>query len=57
VLRVLRGGSFFYNLGSARCAARDGRLPLYRLWDYGFRVVVSRLPALHSGTRHSGTLG
>jgi formylglycine-generating enzyme required for sulfatase activity len=39
--RVLRGGSFFFNLGIARCAYRDGGSPLHGNVDGGFRVVVS----------------
>jgi len=52
ILRVLRGGSFYYNERYARCAARYGNSPNH--WNLGFRVVVSPL-SLNSG--RSGTLG
>jgi formylglycine-generating enzyme required for sulfatase activity len=38
--RVLRGGSWYYNLGFARCAYRFGNHPDYFYYDFGFRVVV-----------------
>jgi formylglycine-generating enzyme required for sulfatase activity len=40
VLRVLRGGSFFYINGGVRCAVRSGLPPDVRNPDYGFRVCV-----------------
>ena len=40
-LRVLRGGSFFDNRYSVRCASRDGGDPEFRLSHYGFRVMMS----------------
>lgn len=39
--RVLRGGSFYYNSGGARCASRNWNIPGYRYVDLGFRVVVA----------------
>lgn len=39
--RVLRGGSFFYNRNSARCAYRDGFGPGDRFNLSGFRVCVA----------------
>ncbi|MEK6751340.1 MAG: SUMF1/EgtB/PvdO family nonheme iron enzyme [Chloroflexota bacterium] len=39
-LRVLRGGSFYYNDGRVRCAFRDWLNPHYRNHFIGFRVVV-----------------
>ncbi len=44
--RVLRGGSFLYNRGYARCAYRswDGPPSLY--WVSGFRVAASPIPPL-----------
>ncbi len=41
--RVLRGGSFFSDLRSARGAFRLDLNPLYRFDDIGFRVVVSSI--------------
>jgi formylglycine-generating enzyme required for sulfatase activity len=38
--RVLRGGSFNYNLQVVRCACRYGNLPGYRLGYSGFRVAA-----------------
>ncbi len=48
--RVLRGGSCYDNASAARCGARDRLYPYH--WDYnwGFRVVLSPLPSLSSGT-------
>jgi uncharacterized repeat protein (TIGR03803 family) len=37
--RVLRGGGWTYNAGSARCAARTGYLPSDRGSNWGFRCV------------------
>jgi formylglycine-generating enzyme required for sulfatase activity len=39
--RVVRGGSFYYSVGDARCAFRFGDLPVSRGRYGGFRVVVS----------------
>lgn len=39
--RVLRGGSFYYLRGNARCASRYRDNPLNRLSFIGFRIVVS----------------
>ena len=44
-LRVLRGGAFYSNLNSVRCAFRYWLGPHDRYFDYGFRVIVS--PILH----------
>jgi formylglycine-generating enzyme required for sulfatase activity len=44
VLRVLRGGAYWYPLRYARCAFRLWYNPDYRNWVRGFRVVV--LPKL-----------
>jgi hypothetical protein len=55
-VRVLRGGSFDAQ-SLARCAFRLRSFPDGRFRLNGFRVVVSHLPALHSGSRYSGTLG
>jgi iron(II)-dependent oxidoreductase len=43
VLRVLRGGAFYYDLYYARCASRDGNYPGSRIRLNGFRVVVSAI--------------
>ena len=40
-LRVLRGGSWYYNRDSARCADRFWYYPDYRISYIGFRVVCS----------------
>ncbi|MBW8878943.1 MAG: SUMF1/EgtB/PvdO family nonheme iron enzyme [Acidobacteria bacterium] len=40
MLRVLRGGSYFYNSGFVRCAVRHRHGPGYRLDPIGFRVVL-----------------
>lgn len=45
--RVLRGGSFDYNQGDARCPCRYGSDPGDRYYDVGFRVCV--LPHHTSG--------
>ncbi len=39
--RVLRGGSWFYDLDFARCAFRDWDYPDYSYLSFGFWVVVS----------------
>ena len=39
--RVLRGGAFNCDRQGVRCALRNGGFPDYRLYDVGFRVVVS----------------
>jgi formylglycine-generating enzyme required for sulfatase activity len=41
ILRVVRGGSFFNDQFSARCAVRSRNLPYFRLSSNGFRIVVS----------------
>jgi formylglycine-generating enzyme required for sulfatase activity len=46
ITRVLRGGSFSYHAGYVRCAVRIRRYPLYRLRNFGFRVVVAS-PSIH----------
>ncbi len=62
ILRVLRGGSFFYYQPDARCASRFGLDPDLRYRPCGFRVVVSPSPGpkgrapLPSGSLASGTL-
>ena len=38
--RVLRGGSFGYDDGYARCACRSYNFPRYRYDDFGFRVLL-----------------
>ncbi len=38
--RVLRGGSWNFNLDYARCASRSGGFPVHRI-GYGFRCLVS----------------
>ena len=38
--RVLRGASFYYNRGFARCACRNNDHPDFRYYFIGFRVVV-----------------
>jgi serine/threonine-protein kinase len=43
--RVLRGGAFYYNARSVRCACRIRFNPYYRYRNYGFRVVAS--PIIH----------
>ncbi len=40
VLRVLRGGAFYYEVRFVRAASRNWFNPLDRYGDYGFRVVV-----------------
>ena len=61
ISRVLRGGAFYDDEWNSRCANRLRLYPDYRDSDIGFRVVVVAAPfshpPLHSGTRHSGTLG
>jgi formylglycine-generating enzyme required for sulfatase activity len=46
VLRVLRGGSWYYDLNYARCAYRSRYYPLYGSSYRGFRIVVSPISAL-----------
>jgi formylglycine-generating enzyme required for sulfatase activity len=41
LLRVLRGGSFFFDSTIARCAIRSRAGPEYRDVNVGFRVVLS----------------
>jgi formylglycine-generating enzyme required for sulfatase activity len=40
-LRVLRGGSFYFDSRDARCAYRNGYYPYYRNFFIGFRLVLS----------------
>jgi formylglycine-generating enzyme required for sulfatase activity len=40
-VRVLRGGSWYYSQGYARCASRFRGNPAYFGDDVGFRVVFS----------------
>ncbi|MDY0020351.1 MAG: SUMF1/EgtB/PvdO family nonheme iron enzyme [Anaerolineae bacterium] len=46
ILRVMRGGSFLYDLACARCACRYGGLPFNFGVDVGFRVVSLPYPPL-----------
>ncbi len=39
-LRVLRGGSWYYNAGYSRVAYRDFDCPDYRYSNYGFRMCI-----------------
>ena len=39
-LRILRGGSWFYDPESCRAAFRNGFVPGFRFYDVGFRVVL-----------------
>ena len=39
--RVLRGGSFSNYDQYVRCAVRSWDFPVFRFWDFGFRVVAS----------------
>jgi formylglycine-generating enzyme required for sulfatase activity len=39
--RVVRGGSWFFNQGNARCASRDRNFPSFFNHYLGFRVVLS----------------
>jgi len=50
--RVVRGGSWDYDLGDARCAGRLRLNPDFRYWDVGFRVVAvgGGLGSLTSGS-------
>jgi formylglycine-generating enzyme required for sulfatase activity len=43
VLRVLRGGAFYSNAWSVRCAVRHRLNPYFRSYSDGFRVMVSPL--------------
>jgi formylglycine-generating enzyme required for sulfatase activity len=43
VRRVLRGGAFYSNQGSVRCAVRNGSHPSSRYRRLGFRVLLSPL--------------
>jgi formylglycine-generating enzyme required for sulfatase activity/predicted Ser/Thr protein kinase len=40
-MRVLRGGSFYYNHRNVRCACRNGNGPNYRRDNLGFRVLLA----------------
>jgi len=44
IARVLRGGAFFNEVGSVRCACRLGYSPNHRSRDFGFRVVAAPVP-------------
>jgi formylglycine-generating enzyme required for sulfatase activity len=44
IFRVVRGGSWYGHRGYARCAVRRWRLPDYRSFDQGFRVVLRCAP-------------
>ena len=44
-LRVMRGGSWHNSPSGARSACRSFGTPVVRNWNYGFRVVLSSLPA------------
>ena len=60
VCRVLRGGAFLNDERDSRCTYRVNVNPDDRSSNIGFRVVVAAPfshPPLHSGTRHSDTLG
>jgi len=39
--RVLRGGSFNYEVNYVRCAYRFGSYPYFFDWNLGFRLVLS----------------
>jgi sulfatase modifying factor 1 len=43
--RVIRGGSWFFDGNSARCALRDTHAPQDRGFSLGFRVAADRVPA------------
>jgi formylglycine-generating enzyme required for sulfatase activity len=38
--RVIRGGSFYFDFGDARCAGRFNGFPISRFYFIGFRVVL-----------------
>ena len=40
--RVLRGGSFYLDSRFLRTTYRSGCVTDLRIWNYGFRIVVSR---------------
>ena len=44
MLRILRGGAFFYNAFYARCTHRVKSYPDYRVRTRGFRVCVGSSP-------------
>ena len=41
VARVLRGGAFDDDRADVRCAVRSWNCPVYRVSNFGFRVVLS----------------
>jgi formylglycine-generating enzyme required for sulfatase activity len=43
--RVIRGGSWFFDANSARCALRYAHAPRDRGFSLGFRVAADRIPA------------
>jgi formylglycine-generating enzyme required for sulfatase activity len=40
VLRVLRGGAYYYGARRVRCASRNRYYPNHGNFDFGFRVVL-----------------
>jgi formylglycine-generating enzyme required for sulfatase activity len=46
---VMRGGAFLGDPGGIRCTARHKGSPKYRLWWYGFRVVVPQATSERGG--------
>jgi formylglycine-generating enzyme required for sulfatase activity len=50
VLRVIRGGSFFYHSWHTRISSRGRSIPPEWDWDIGFRVAIT---ALKSSGRHT----
>jgi iron(II)-dependent oxidoreductase len=50
VLRVIRGGSFFYHSWHTRISSRGRSIPPEWDWDIGFRVAIT---ALKSSSRRT----